>query len=263
MFILYLTASFLVGGTWVALSTILAEKFGSKVGGIISGLPSTVVVAFFFIAWSQGTDAAFNVTTVFPLAFAINAFFLLGYSLLSKSNNNFGINLIGAILIWIFLQTTVVISNISDFYLSLFIWFLIFAINYYIFAKLRTKSYIPKTKIKYGFSQIMLRAILGGTIVLSAVLMTKIGGSIFGSVFASFPAVYLSTLIVINKSVGNQFSLSMTMPMMISGMFNVVMFSIIFRFLVLELNFIFSIAIAYFASIIIAFLIYNYTQLYR
>jgi cytochrome c biogenesis factor len=93
--------------------------------------------------------------------------------------------------------------------------------------------------------------------------MTKIGGPIFGSVFASFPAVYLSTLIVINKSVGNQFFLSMTMPMMISGMFNVVMFSIIFRFLVLELNFIFSIAIAYFASIIIAFLIYNYTQLYR
>jgi uncharacterized membrane protein (GlpM family) len=261
MFILYLTFSFLVGGAWVALSTILAEKLGSQVGGIISGLPSTVVVAFFFIAWSQGIDAAFNVTTAFPLAFSINAFFLLSYHLLSSTNTHFSLNIIGATLIWFFLQTLVVVSNITDFALSLFLWILIFIVSYLVFSKFKAKSLPPKSKIHYDLNQIMGRAILGGTIVSLAVLMTKIGGPLFGSVLASFPAVYFSTLIVINKSLGSQFTLSITMPMMISGMFNVVMFGIIFRFLILELNFIFSIGIAYFVSIIIAFLIYKYSNL--
>ncbi|MFC1955801.1 DUF3147 family protein [Chloroflexota bacterium] len=31
--------SFIVGGTWIALVTVLAEKFGTKLGGIIAGFP--------------------------------------------------------------------------------------------------------------------------------------------------------------------------------------------------------------------------------
>ncbi|MCP4683701.1 MAG: DUF3147 family protein [Desulfobacterales bacterium] len=35
--------SFVVGGLWVAGTTFIAEYFGTKIGGIIGGLPSTIV----------------------------------------------------------------------------------------------------------------------------------------------------------------------------------------------------------------------------
>jgi hypothetical protein len=39
---------FCVGGLWVTLTTIVADRFGSKLGGWIGGLPSTIVVTLFF-----------------------------------------------------------------------------------------------------------------------------------------------------------------------------------------------------------------------
>ena len=39
IFFLKLALSFIVGGAWIALTTVLAEKFGTKLGGIFAGLP--------------------------------------------------------------------------------------------------------------------------------------------------------------------------------------------------------------------------------
>jgi hypothetical protein len=44
---------FIVGSIWVTLTTVSAERFGSKVGGLIGGLPSTVVIALLFIGLTQ------------------------------------------------------------------------------------------------------------------------------------------------------------------------------------------------------------------
>jgi len=44
------------------------DKFGTKVGGLIAGLPSTVVVALFFIGLSQGVQNVVESTSVVPSA---------------------------------------------------------------------------------------------------------------------------------------------------------------------------------------------------
>ena len=53
-----LLLSFLVGGCWVTLTTIIAEKFGSKIGGLLGGLPSTIVVSLLFIGLTQNAEVA-------------------------------------------------------------------------------------------------------------------------------------------------------------------------------------------------------------
>ena len=73
-FILKLALSFLIGGIWITVASVAAERMGSKIGGVIGGLPSTAVVAFGFIGWTQGAQQAYDATTAFPLAFAANAF---------------------------------------------------------------------------------------------------------------------------------------------------------------------------------------------
>ena len=50
--------SFLVGGVWVTLSSVAAERFGSKAGGLIGGLPSTIVVTLLFIGLTQSAERA-------------------------------------------------------------------------------------------------------------------------------------------------------------------------------------------------------------
>ena len=79
IFFLKLALSFIVGSVWISTATILAEKFGTKVGGILAGLPSTMVVALFFIGWTQTPQIAAEAATVVPIIMGIDAVFIVVY----------------------------------------------------------------------------------------------------------------------------------------------------------------------------------------
>ena len=84
LFLLKLSLSFLVGSAFVTLCTVAAEKFGSKVGGLIGGLPSTVVVTLLFIGLVQTPEAASQATDVIPLVLGFNGLFLVTYVFLAQ-----------------------------------------------------------------------------------------------------------------------------------------------------------------------------------
>ena len=64
--LLHLLLAFVVGSLWVTAITVISEKKGSAVGGILGGLPSTSAFSFFFIGINQSSAAAVQATTVFP-----------------------------------------------------------------------------------------------------------------------------------------------------------------------------------------------------
>ena len=82
IFILKLILSFIVGSIWITLATIIAEKFGTKLGGVIAGLPSTVVIALFFIGWTQTPLIASQSTSMVPIVMGIGALFVMIYMIL-------------------------------------------------------------------------------------------------------------------------------------------------------------------------------------
>ena len=82
IFILKLVLSFLIGGAWVTTATHLADRYGTKIGGIITGLPSTALIALFFIGWTQSPVIAVDATTIIPAIGTVNALFLVVYILL-------------------------------------------------------------------------------------------------------------------------------------------------------------------------------------
>jgi hypothetical protein len=73
---LHLVLTVIVSSIWAPLTTIAAERFGSKVGVLIGGLPSTAVVSFFFVGFSQTPAVASQATTVFPLAYGFTGRFI-------------------------------------------------------------------------------------------------------------------------------------------------------------------------------------------
>ncbi len=53
-----------------------------------------------------------------------------------------------------------------------------------------------KLQVSYPPSQLIWRALFGGAVIALAVFMGKLGGPLLGGIFGSFPAMFLSTLVI-------------------------------------------------------------------
>jgi len=227
-FLLQVILSFVVGSFWVLLTTILADRFGSKMGGLIGGLPSTAAVSFFFIGLTQSTQIAAQATTVFPLSYAFTGLFLVLYALFS--HRGFIFAFVFSISVWFSLSACVVLLKFDNFFVSvcLYILFFIFAL-YVLEYRLKLPS-IGKENIRYSALQYLYRAFFGGFIVAVAVFLSRIGGPVFGGIFSAFPAVFISVLIVNYKSRGMEFSRAMTKPLLVTGMISIFMYGLGVRY---------------------------------
>ncbi len=105
VFLVQLALSFVVGSVWILLTVFLADRFGSKIGGFIGGLPSTAAVSFFFIGLTQSTEIAAQATTVFPLSYAFTGLFLVLYALFWRRGFTFTFGV--SISVWFFLSACV------------------------------------------------------------------------------------------------------------------------------------------------------------
>ena len=56
--------------------TVFAERFGTKLGGIFGTIPSTIVVALYFISITKGVSFGVEAAAVVPGEMAINLVFL-------------------------------------------------------------------------------------------------------------------------------------------------------------------------------------------
>jgi hypothetical protein len=133
IFLLKLALSFIVGGIWIGLATVLAEKFGTKFGGIFAGLPSMSAAALFFIAWSQTPAFASETTTIMPVAMGLNGLFVLVYSLLVRYS--FWYSLIAALGLWFALSFGLALLKFDNFFVSLVGFVVLFVFSYSILEK--------------------------------------------------------------------------------------------------------------------------------
>jgi uncharacterized membrane protein (GlpM family) len=228
LFWLYLGLAFIVGSVWVTLTTIAAERFGSKIGGFIGGLPSTAVVSFFFIGLSQSPTAASQSTSVFPLAYGFTGLFLVLYATLAA--NGFTVALLGSLLVWFILSGLAVILDLQNFSLSLIAYGFILLVSFYVFERKLKLVSSTRAQIHYSMRQILWRAAFGGFMVAFAVLVAKFAGPLVGGIFSAFPAVFISTLTISYQSRGIEFSRAITKPLMLTGMVTIVIYSIGVRY---------------------------------
>jgi uncharacterized membrane protein (GlpM family) len=221
--------SFIVGGAWVTLSTLAAERFGSKIGGLIGGLPSTVLVGLLFIGLTQSPSAAIQATTIIPLSQGLNGIFILVYMLAVQLSLAAG--LVMALSVWVLMASLLIIAGIDSFALSVAAWVLL-VLGCYLAVEYGLR--IPSKgnlEVNYSHRQISLRALFGGAVIALAVLISKIGGPLHGGIFTTFPAMFISTLAITYRSGGADFSRAVAKSIMISGLINVVLYAIAVRYL--------------------------------
>ena len=224
-----LSLSFLVGSLWVTLTTLAAERYGSKVGGLIGGLPSTVVIALFFIGLTQSPQIAAQATTVMPIAQGLNGIFVITF--IYFISRGLGTGLLFAFLVWIFQSTLLYLLDIQVFWVSITGWLVLLATCYMMVDKVMKITSHDKLAITYPSSQLVWRALFGGMVIALAVFMGKLGGPLLGGIFSSFPAMFLSTLVITSKTGGADFSRAVGKSLLISGLINVPVYEIVVRVL--------------------------------
>jgi uncharacterized membrane protein (GlpM family) len=226
--LLHLALAFVVGSLWVILITVVSEKKGSAFGGVLAGLPSTSALSFLLIGINQSSAEAAQATTIFPLVFSFTCAFLLFYAVFAKKGFVVGLSI--SLVIWLVVSSLIVISGLKDFTFSLVCGILVSAATFYFFVKrLRLKSFLGKGK-NFTALAILGRGIGAGSLVFLAVLLSQIGGPVLGGIASAFPAVFISTLIILYKSMGTEYSRSMTKPMVVSAILTCIPYSIAVRY---------------------------------
>lgn len=227
--LIHLILAFVVGSLWVTVITVIAEKRGSVLGGILGGLPSTSAFSFFFIAINQSTAAAVEATTVFPLAFSITSVYLFLYAFFAQKGFSRGISI--SLVIWFAVSGLIVASGLKDFVVCLAAGVLISAITCFSFAKKLKLPSLGGQEKHYRLWEIVFRGVGAGALVLIAVLLSQIGGPVLGGIAAAFPAVFTSTLVILNRSRGTEFSRAITKPLVLSGILTIIPFCVAVRYL--------------------------------
>jgi Protein of unknown function (DUF3147) len=253
----HLVLAFAVGSLWVSAITIIAEKKGSVLGGVLGGLPSTSAFSFFFIGINQSSNAVVQATTVFPLAFGVTSAYLFFYAFFAQKGVIRGITF--SLMIWFAASALIVSSGLNDFVFSLIGGIVISVLTYFFFKKLKLRNLTGEKKV-YKFHEIILRGVGAGSLVLLSVLLSQIGGPVLGGISAAFPAVFTSTLIILNRSKGTEFSRSITKPLVLSGIFTIIPFSVAVRFLFPVLGIWLGTVVSYVLVVPLAILSYSVAQ---
>ena len=133
IFLFQLLLTFLTGSCWIYFTVLAGLRFGSKTGGFIGGLPSTALLSFFFIGFTQSPEIASSDTTVFPVAIAISGLFLVVFAMLARKG--FMLALLSAVGFWFFLSSIIVFFRFGNFALNLVIYAVVMLFSYLMLEK--------------------------------------------------------------------------------------------------------------------------------
>jgi len=225
--LLRLLASFVAGAGIVAFVTTLADLYGEGPAGFIGGLPTAGAVSLLSIGLTQSTSAAVQATTLFPLGFSSTFAFLLFYTFPGKLG--FRARMPIALGLWFPICVAVAVWAPDDFALSVSASIAVSVVVLLLRRRIATGE-ISGTNSRPGAELTVLRALLGGGVVTSVVILSIVSGPEVGGVFAAAPAIWSSSLYVTSRTRGLEFSRSLTWTFMQTGILTVIPYAVAARY---------------------------------
>ena len=194
---------FILSATIVTLITIIAERYGTKVGGIIGTLPSTIVIAFVFIALNKDVYFASRSVVVVPAEMGINVVFLFLLSLLSYRSTYLAIVI--SLTVWVLLSSLLFILDVQNIFISLAMYIIALVFTFIVLERVKEIPSTYSIDVHYTPTKIIFRGLLAGTIIAIAVSLSNIGAAISG-IFSVFPVIFLSTMLISIREHGPDFA---------------------------------------------------------
>jgi hypothetical protein len=207
--------SFVVAGTWISLSTWLAERLGTKTGGVIALLPSTILVSLLFVALTVNKEFAANAALSVPLGMAMNSISLTAYVLMLKKGLVKATVL--SIAIWVLCALFFRQLRIESVIVTTIIFIVVMSSSYYFLEHIAKIRSVAKRDQKFRVSLIFYRALFAGAVVGSTVIISRFAGHFWTGIFSTFPAVMLTSMVILTRAQGPDFARATAKTMILSS----------------------------------------------
>lgn len=190
IFSLQLLISFLLGGLFIALQSLIAERVHGFWRNVVLGIPSTMALGLFFIGLTKTPQDVVQASLMVPAGLAPDYIFVTVFALLARFN--FYISLLGSFLIWAIFGYGLILYPPADYITSIVLYGApIMTITYFIVRRLpRIQDLKP---FPMTGKNIFIRVLISGTVISLIVFLAKTFGNIWGGLFMVFPASYTAT----------------------------------------------------------------------
>jgi len=234
----------------------MAERAGTKVGGVVAGFPSAIVVALFFIGWTQSAQSASDATTLVPIVMGIATLFSVVFVFLYPIH--FYVAVAAGLGLWFVLSLTLIIVAFDSFFYSIWGLVLLYCSSFLLMEKVLKIRSVGRKSVNYTVIHILFRGIFSGGIIALAVAVAKAGGPIVGGVFASFPAVMLSAMVINHFTHGREFASAFAKTMASSGPLNATIYAISVRYFYPMAGLVLGTVMALIVSLVAGLVIYRF-----
>ena len=207
--------SFVTAGTWISLATLAGEKLGSRVGGLIVNLPSNIPVSLLIVALTRGTAFTAEAARAIPLGMAINTLFIFVFVLTLRRSLVFAVA--ASLAAWFAAAAAATVFPVRGLPASFGIYVLV-CLGGFLLVEFGTKiRSVPRRPAPWNPAGMAIRALFAGTVVATAVLAAQIVPPYITGILASFPAVMLSTLVILTRTQGPDFTRATGKILMLSS----------------------------------------------
>jgi len=227
MFLVRLLTSFIIAGLWIALATLFAERTGSKIGGLFTNLPSNILISMVFIALVHDPTFVVAAVTGVPIGMTINTVFLMVFIVLLP--RGLWIASLGSLVTWFGMAVLFTNLSLTHLVFNCLFYLMITLVAFCLLEKWARIPSMPKSSKRYSWSQILWRAVFAGGVVAMVVLISKFCSPYMTGIFATFPAVLLSTMVILTINQGCEFARA-TGKILILSSTNIVVYAIAIYF---------------------------------
>lgn len=205
-FALKVLVSFLVGGAYVSGIIWASEKLGSRVGGSLAGLPSTILVGLIFIDVTEGSNSAQAAVAIVPLIFMASLAYGVVFIEAGKTIGNVGNSLklsFLAMLAWlvIVVPEKMLLGSLR------FAFICLIALAGLVLFRFLVSKYGSALPVRLPLPRqvYFIRFAMGGAVIAASVIAARLLGPVWGGVISSFPGLLGTVLYFLNKSQGGKF----------------------------------------------------------
>ncbi|HWJ99608.1 MAG TPA: hypothetical protein VNR41_02760 [Xanthobacteraceae bacterium] len=196
-FALTLIAKMAITGVFLVVATVLAERSGPLVGGLVTTLPISAGPTYFFLAFDHSAQFIADGALITLVFNAVNALFALVYALLAQ-RHSLAVSIGGALLLWVvsapilpylpWTLTSAIIVNVIVILLSLRVT--------------RDLRHTRAPRVPARWYELLLRA-AGVALLVGFVvgLSFRIGPAASG-MLATFPIVFSSVIVIMHRRAG-------------------------------------------------------------
>lgn len=206
LFLTQVLLSFVIAGSWIAFSSLIAEKLGSKVGGLIANLPANLLISLLFVTFVRDVNYVTEAVLAVPAGLINTTIFLLVFVMCLR----WGLLVASLVSLVTWFANALLLNHIGQINLLLgILCYVVFVIMVVvILEKLMPDTAVKALRKQYSVSQIAGRAVFSGGVVASVVLISKFSPPYFTGIFATFPAMLFTTMFILARSQGPLFARS-------------------------------------------------------